>query len=205
MADDDFFDDIYGLETLDETAAHYAKFAKAYEQAMAENGYLTPGRTAAALIDSGADMGQPVLDIGCGSGLSGLALKAAGFVTIDGTDYSDAMLAEAQGKGLYRAFWQGDLSVPDAERADSYDTINAAGVINPGHAPPEALDNALAMLKSGGLFAFSLNDHAIAAHDYEGRVHMLLDGGWAELLHREYGEHMPGKDLKAWVYVLRKR
>lgn len=205
MPDDDFFDEIYGLETLDQTAAHYAKFAAAYEQAMADNGYLTPGRTAEALAACEADRSAPVLDIGCGSGLSGLALKAAGFETLDGTDYSDEMLEQARAKGLYRALWQGDLSVPDAERTESYDTINAAGVINPGHAPPEALDNALAMLKPGGLFAFSLNDHAVEARDYEGRLHMLLDGGWAELLHREYGEHMPGKDLKAWVYVLRKR
>lgn len=205
MTENDFFDDIYDLETLDQTAAHYAKFAAAYEKAMADNGYLTPGRTADALVQSGADRAAPVLDIGCGSGLSGLALKTAGFETVDGTDYSDAMLAEARGKGLYRALWQGDLSIPDAERADSYEAINAAGVINPGHAPPEALDNAMAMLKPGGLFAFSLNDYAIAARDYEGRVHMLLDGGWAELAHREYGDHMPGKDLKAWVYVLRKR
>jgi len=36
-------------------------------------------------------------------------------------------------------------------------------------------------------------------------VHILIDSGAAELMHREYGTHMPAKDLQAWVYVLKKR
>ena len=202
---EEFFDDIYHYTSLDETAAHYAKFAQAYEAAMEQGGYVTPGRCAGALDAAGADKTAPVLDIGCGSGLSGLALKTQGFLTLDGTDYSEEMLAQARGKNIYRALWQADLTRPDEERAESYDAINAAGVLNPAHAPPEALDNAMAMLRPAGLFVFSLNDHAISDGGYEGRIHMLLDAGFADLLHREYGDHMPAKDLKAWVYVLRKR
>lgn len=206
MADpEDFFDNIYNLTSLDETAAHYAKFAALYEQAMAAGGYVTPGRCAEALIASGADKSTPVLDIGCGSGLSGLALIQQGFAILDGTDFSQEMLDLARAKGIYRTLWQADLTQPDPERADSYDTINAAGVLNPAHAPAEALDNIMEMLRSGGLFAFSLNDHAIKDGSYEGRIHMLLDGGCADLLHREYGAHMPEQDLQAWVYVLRKK
>lgn len=124
---------------------------------------------------------------------------------LDGTDYAQEMLDQAQTKGIYRALWQADLTLPDPDRAESYHTINAAGVLNPSHAPPETIDNVIAMLRPGGLFAFSLNDHAIKDGSYEGRVHMVLDGGWAELMHREYGEHMPAQDLQAWVYVLKKR
>jgi predicted TPR repeat methyltransferase len=202
---EDFFKNIYQYTSLDETAAHYAKFATAYDDAMAAGGYVTPGRCAEALDAAGANKAAPVLDIGCGSGLSGLALKAQGFAILDGTDYSEEMLTEARGKNLYRTLWQADLTQSDETRAESYDTINAAGVLNPAHAPAEALDNVMAFLRPGGLFAFSLNDHAVADGSYEGRIHMMLDGGWADLLHREYGEHMPAKDLKAWVYVLQKR
>lgn len=202
---EDFFKDIYQYTSLDETAAHYAKFAKAYDDAMAAGGYVTPGRCAGALETAGANKSVPVLDIGCGSGLSGLALKAQGFLLLDGTGYSEEMLAEARGKNLYRTLWQADMTQSDEVRAESYDTVNAAGVLNPAHAPPEALDNIMGLLRQGGLFAFSLNDHAISDGSYEGRIHMLIDGGFADLLHREYGEHMPTKNLKAWVYVLRKR
>lgn len=202
---EEFFKDIYAYTSLEETAAHYAKFAQAYEEAMAAGGYVTPGRCAEALEGAGAEKTLPVLDIGCGSGLSGLALKAQGFEILDGTDYSQEMLEQARPKGIYRALWQADLTLPDPDRAETYDTINAAGVLNPAHAPPETLDNVMTMLRPGGLFAFSLNDHAVQDGSYAGRINMLLDGGWADLLHREYGEHMPAKDLKAWVYVLKKR
>jgi len=202
---EDFFKDIYHFTSLDQTAAHYAKFAADYEAAMTAGGYVTPGRCAEALIKSGADKASPVLDIGCGSGLSGLALKAQGFETLDGTDYSEEMLAEAKPKNIYRALWQGDLTQPEPERAESYDAINAAGVLNPAHAPAETLDNVMEMLRPGGLFAFSLNDHAVEDGTYEGRLHILIDCGAVELMHREYGTHMPAKDLKAWVYVLKKR
>lgn len=202
---DDFFKDIYHYTSLEQTAAHYAKFAADYEAAMEAGGYVTPGRCAEALVEAGADRASPVLDIGCGSGLSGLALKAQGFEILDGTDYSEEMLAQARPKNIYRALWQADLTEPDSERIESYEAINAAGVLNPAHAPAETLDNVMEMLRPGGLFAFSLNDHAVEDGTYEGRVHILIDSGAAELMHREYGEHMPAKDLKAWVYVLKKR
>ena len=200
-----FFDDIYGLTSLDQAAAHYAKFAEQYEAAMELGGYVTPGRCAAALAEAGADKSKPVLDIGCGSGLSGLALRAQGFEDLDGTDYSEEMLAQARPKGIYRTLWQADLTDPDPARAESYDTALAAGVLNPAHAPADTLNTVLAMLRPGGFFAFSLNDHAVADGSYEGVIHMLLDSVIVDLVHREYGEHMPAKDLKSWVYVLRKR
>ena len=202
---EDFFDAIYTLTEPHETAAHYARFASRYETAMAENGYVTPARCAAALAEIGADFGVPVLDLGCGSGLSGMALHTEGFQTIDGTDFSEEMLALAREKGIYRDLWQADLSQPAQDRAASYMAIVAAGVLNPAHVPAEAIDHILEMLQPGGLFVFSLNDHAIAAGGYNGRLNNHIDGGQVELLKRDYGEHMPGQGLKAFVYALRKR
>ena len=201
----DFFDRVYKLSDRREAEAHYAEFAPDYEAAMEAGGYVTPGRCAKVLAEHGAATGEPVLDVGCGSGLGAQALKGVGFETIDGTDFSAEMLAQAETKGLYRSLWQADLGDPQPDHGERYDTAMAAGVLNPAHAPATALDNVLEMVTSGGLFAFSLNDHAIADGSYEGRIHALIDGGTAELLMREYGDHMPGENLKAWVYLLRKR
>ena len=205
MADDgeDFFDEIYKLTGADQTAAHYARFADRYEAAMRENGYCTPARCAAALRASGVPPDTPVLDIGCGTGMSGEALREAGYATLDGTDFSAEMLTIAEGKGLYRRLWQGDLTALPGDLR--YGATVAAGVLNPAHAPASVLDDMLARLEPGGVFVFSLNDHAVADGSYEGRVHELLDAGGAELLAREYGDHMPGQDLKAWVLALRRR
>jgi len=42
------------------------------------------------------------MDLACGTGISGLALKAAGFTCIDGYDFVQAMLDRAAAKGIYR-------------------------------------------------------------------------------------------------------
>jgi len=203
MSGDDFFDNAYGLSNANETAAHYAKFADGYETTMRENGYTTPARCAEALRELGVPPGSAILDIGCGTGLSGEALRDAGYTMIDGTDFSAEMLAVARSKDLYRTLMQGDLDV--LPEGAMYGGAMAAGVFSPGHAPASVIDDVLARLDPQGVFVFSLNDHAIAEGSYEGRIHELLDAGGAELLFREYGEHMPKQDVKAWVLALRRR
>ena len=203
MSSDDFFDHAYGLKTAEETAAHYARFAETYETSMRENGYATPARCAEALREVGVKQDTPVLDIGCGTGLSGEALKSAGYDSLDGTDFASEMLTVARGKGLYRTLIEGGLDdLPDDAR---YGAAVAVGVFSPGHAPASLIDDVLERLEPGGIFVFSLNDHAIAEGSYEGRIHELLDAGGAELLSRDYGEHMPGQNVKAWVLALRRR
>ena len=78
-------------------------------------------------------------------------------------------------------------------------------MLNPGHAPAETLDAVLGVLPAGGSFVFSLNAHALADWTYEGRMSCWIDGGGAELVFKDYGEHLPKIDLKSMVYVLRKR
>ncbi len=145
-----------------------------------------------------------MLDIGCGTGLSGLALRAAGFVTLDGTDLSAEMLARASARGIYRRVFPGDAADPLPVAPGAYAAAAAIGVVNPGHAPPETIDAVLAILPPGGCFVFSLNDHALAEPAFPGHVERLLAEGAAELAFREHGPHLPGIGLAATVYVLRK-
>lgn len=200
---EDFFDRVYAITDAKDAAEHYAKFAGSYETAMQDNGYITPTRCAETLLTAGVDTATPVLDIGCGTGLSGGALNAAGFKTIDGLDFSAEMLAVAKQRGLYRTLSQDDLSA--ASYTKTYGAVVAAGVLSPGHAPASALDDILTVLEPEGVFVFSLNDHAIADGSYEGRIHEAVDCGTADIVSREYGPHMPGQGLMAWVFALRKR
>jgi predicted TPR repeat methyltransferase len=204
MAERRFLDEAYDLTDRQATAAFYGGWAASYDAEIADNGYATPARCAAALAARAADPAAPVLDIGCGTGLGGLALAAAGFGTIDGTDLSAEMLARARARGVYRRLFRGDLADPLPVGAGVYANAAAVGVVSPGHAPPETLDAVLAILPSGGCLVLSLNDHALADPAFPGRIDRLIADGAAELALREHGPHLPGIGLEATVFVLRK-
>ena len=204
-ADKGFLDRAYDLEGAEATKALYKDWAESYEAEVRANGYVTPARCAEALAGQVPDKAAPLLDLGCGTGLSGEAFKAAGFATIDGTDFSEEMLAYARRKpDLYRTLVRGDLTNPLPAKPGDYAHIAAVGVFSPGHGPPEMIDQVMALLPPGGCFVFSLNDHALADPDYEGRMRAVVEAGTAEIVFREYGDHLPKQDLKAAVCVLRK-
>lgn len=195
----------YGHKPGAEAVDFYDDWADSYDEELGAKGYVTPQRCAEALIAMGADPAQPILDIGCGTGVSGAALAAAGFTTIDGVDPSPEMLARARDKSIYRAVREIDPLAPLVAPEGAYVNAMAAGVLSPGLAPPEALDQIFEFLPAGGRLAFSLNDHAIADGAHLGRMTEIIDGGWVVLEFKEYGDHIPGTDLKSYVYVLKKR
>ncbi len=196
-------DKAYDLQNANATRAFYDEWAASYDAEIAENGYVTPSRCAKALANV-VDPGTPVLDIGCGTGLSGLALRATGFRTIDGTDLSPEMMTRAAERGIYRRLFPGDMNTPLPVELGSYTAAAAVGVINPGHAPPETIEAVLAILPPGGCFTFSLNDHALAEPAFPDKVEEMLGAGTATCLHRAHGPHLPGIGLEATVYVLQK-
>lgn len=204
MSQKTHLNNVYALDTSEKTQRFYDDWSATYDAEVAENGYVTPARAAVALADHLGDLSDPLMDLGCGTGVSGAAFRDAGFSTIDGTDFSPQMLEKARAKGVYRTLSQGDLSDPMPFGDGAYSLVAAIGVLNPGHAPPELFDQVMAKLPSGGLFAFSLNDHALADPSYEARLNDHVDCGYATLLFREYGEHLPKIDLKSNVYIVSK-
>jgi predicted TPR repeat methyltransferase len=204
MAETRFLDDAYAHEG-ESSAEYYDRWAPTYDAELAENAYATPARCAEALAEAGADRDAPVLDFGCGTGLSAAALRDAGFGTVDGWDVSAGMLEAARRRGLHRRLERIDPDGPLPTSEPPYAAIVAAGVIGPNVAPAATIDALLQLLPPGGLFVFSLNDHALADPAFDGRVAEWLDCGAAELVSRAHGDHIPGIDLGAVVYVLRKR
>ncbi|MCG6903069.1 MAG: methyltransferase domain-containing protein [Rhodobacter sp.] len=201
MTEKKFLNEVYDLASPDATRKLYDSWSASYDAEIAENGYATPARVAEALARHVADTSAPILDFGCGTGLSGVALKLAGFQVIDGADLSADMLKGAKAKGVYRKLWQVEAG---AQVPAGYGAITATGVIGVGAAPPEAFDQIMAALAPGGRFALSFNDHALADPVFEGKLHSYTDTGKARLLFQEYGTHLPGIDLKSNVYVFEK-
>ncbi|EEE37813.1 methyltransferase type 11 [Rhodobacteraceae bacterium KLH11] len=201
---DKFLKDTYDLKSAQETQEHYQRWAASYDTEVGSHTYVTPDRVAAALRPYVPDADTPILDYGCGTGLSGLALHKAGFRAIDGMDPTPEMLEGARIKGVYRTLIPFDIADPAPVEAGKYPVIAAIGVVGAGAAPPETFDLLMNALPRGGYLAFSFNDHTLADHAYTSRLNDWLDMGHARLLFREYGPHLVGMDMKSDVYVVDK-
>jgi predicted TPR repeat methyltransferase len=188
--------------SVEETMSLYQNWAETYDAELAQLGYMTPARLAAALAGH-LPADTALLDFGCGTGLSGAALKTAGFQTFDGTDITPEMLAKAEDRGIYRKLWQGTPGNVDVP-AETYGAIFAAGVISLGAAPAELMAVLLNILPKDGLLAFSYNDPTLQDQTYLDALDAVLVAD-AELLVREYGPHLTGKDMSSDVIILRKR
>jgi predicted TPR repeat methyltransferase len=178
-----------------------------YDRRMAEAGYEGPQRAASALAGLGAAREAPLIEFGVGTGLVGVALRSLGFTVLDGFEPDAEMrkwAAERPG-GIYRALYAWDWTAAPPAPADAYLNAAAIGILAPGYAPASVIDAGLKLIPSGGLFVFSLSDLARSEPDYLGRIRENLDCGYAEIAFREYGRFLPGADLNADIYVLRKR
>ena len=201
---DKFLDRVYGDVTPETSNEIYDAWAKTYEAEVGENGYATPRRLARALALHMPNPAEPILDFGCGTGLSGLALKEAGLTTFDGMDPSAEMLDRAREKSIYRRLTEIEITDPKPIPHDEYKAITAIGVIGTGAAPASTFDLVLNALPKGGLFGVSLNDHALSEKIYEAAMSRWLDTGAARLLFKKYGPHLPARNIKSNVYILEK-
>lgn len=199
-----FLNTAFTARDAGETRALYDDWAASYEAEVTAEGYATPARCAAALRKYVQETDVPVLDFGCGTGLSGQALRDAGFDVIDGVDLSPEMLAQAQDKAIYRSLTQikGGKTLPFADGA--YSLMAAVGAIGTGAAPAGMLHTLMRKLPKGGKLVFSLNDHTLKDPACEGALSEWTDCGAARLLMREDGPHLPGINLNATIYVIEK-
>ncbi len=117
--------------------------------------YRTPDALAALIARhlSPGPKSMTILDLGCGTGLAGVALKPLAKRMV-GLDLSPAMLAEAKRRKLYAELVEGDLVT--AKFASTFTLVVAADVLNYlGDLAPAfgAIDAAMA---PGSAFAFSI-------------------------------------------------
>jgi predicted TPR repeat methyltransferase len=92
-----------------EVAHRYDDWAKAYDDDLSAWSYQAPDRVAETLVVHHPEA-RSVLDVGCGTGLVGQALRARGFTgALRGLDISQSSLEVARRRGAYDSVDQADL------------------------------------------------------------------------------------------------
>jgi predicted TPR repeat methyltransferase len=201
-----FLDKAYQVRTDEETRALYDRWAEVYDEELGENEYRQPARCAQALAERLAPgPGVAVLDVGCGSGLSGIALHQAGYGAIDGCDFSTGMLKKAEATGIYRRLFEADLNRPPLDAGDgAYDAAACVGVFSTAHVRPDAIDEIVRVIRPGGFLVIGLNDNFYRSGGLAGKLDALEAGGLLTGRADELGEHIVGTGLTGWVIAARK-
>lgn len=147
----------YKLETPQDNKSYYDEFAETYDAEFAEAlGWEYPNAIASVFREHSTSDDLPIADIGCGTGLLAAALKCKPD-HIDGIDISQAMLAEARRKSLYRATILADLMGDVAPIMNDYGAVVSAGTFTSGHLGPEPLETLLCIARPGALFVIGVN------------------------------------------------
>ncbi len=205
MGKEDFFTRVYKLEKDKEIFDLYTEWADSYEQDVIQNGYKTPERCADDLANVTRDFTLPILDMGCGTGYSGLALQKAGFTNIDGTDINPSMLEMARSRKIYNNVYLGTIENPLPDHTSSYSVISAIGVIGSGAAPVGLLKEIVNTLVPEGYFVFSLNEHTLKDPVFNEAIEESVSEGVCDLVSKSIGPHLEKLNTTSAVFVLRKK
>ena len=79
-----------------------------------------------------SDKSIPVLDVGCGTGLTSHYLSDLGFQRFEGIDITPSMLERASARGIDRKLTEADITKPLDLATGSYEAIISSGAFTLG-------------------------------------------------------------------------
>ncbi len=160
-------DSVYSATTSEGLSAAYAAWAASYDSETAALGYLLPFLIAAWVARHvPADEG-PLLDAGCGTGLTGPQLKALGYADISGLDLSQEMLAVAATRNAYGELKQAVLGGPLPWPDGHFRAFFSTGVFTMGHAPASGLRELVRITRRGGHAIFTVRDQIFESGGFQ--------------------------------------
>ena len=196
-------DKVLNAKSLQDISEAYGVWAKTYDQDLLDNfGYQAPARSVDLLRKYLLNKEAVVLDAGCGTGLVGQLLVKAGRIQIDGADYSESMLAEAQSKQCYQNLQQVDLNQPLDYETASYDAVICIGTFTLGHVQPKALREMVRVTKTGGVICFTVRDEFWLKSDFGRLLNELEQSGQVELIELQTIDYIFSEGSKCKLILL---
>ena len=136
---------------------YYDNYARSYDQALVEKLLYQAPHLVAEALRRHCHTNPLILDVGCGTGLSGAAVHQ--FTKgLDGVDLSPKMIAKATTRGIYDTLEVADIYSLDKPK-DLYDGIIAAGVFEHIGDPERIFNLARKFLKPSGCFVFTAEEN----------------------------------------------
>ena len=148
-----------------------------------------------------------ILDVGAGTGLVGEELCKKNFTNLDALDASQALLNEAEKKGVYKQFFV-DVLGPNRrlQLADnSYDAAIAAGVFTLNHVKAEgAMDEMARVVRPGGLVCFTIREDVMSKleYGYQDKMEQLCrEQVWKLVSYSKEQYHSKNDCMKCFLYI----
>ncbi len=168
-------DGAYQLTDSDSHRAYYDSWSPSYNSDFADpSGYILPQQLVPKFLERAGPEDSPVLDIGCGTGLVGIAFAESG-ITIDGMDISNGMLSEAKRTGAYRDLFQADLTDTSSLPKSRYGGLVSCGTFTIGHLGPDYLETTLQMARPGALCAIAVNQLHFDTEGFSSMLDSLVE------------------------------
>ena len=165
--------EVFGAGGREDLIRAYAGWAECYDQDTLSLDLRGPEIVAAMAARHLRDRASPILDAGAGTGRVGELLAILGYDHLVALDLSEAMLARARERGVYRELRQGALGGPLAFADGTFAAVVAAGVFTAGHAPPDSFDELLRVTRRGGLLIFTLATPAYERGGFKDKLDAL--------------------------------
>lgn len=179
--------------STDDVETEYDALADRYDGELTSWGWDTP-EICAQMLKAHLGATGPIVDVGCGTGLSGEHMRALGLQPIDGVDISRKSLALAKQKDVYRELSRCDLLQPLPWPADHYAGVCCSGVLsNIPHV--SFLQELQRIVRPGGIIVCSHRDDLAKIDSFEQRLHDISSaGGWVIVESRPSLPYLHGRD-----------
>ncbi len=166
----------------DEVRRFYDEWADRYDVDLADWDYRAPARLTAMLVEFG-DATADALDAGCGTGLSGRALRAGGCTgRLVGIDVSVPSLERAAASGAYDEVQQGDLNRSLAFDDGRFGLLACVGVLTYVPDVERCWREFARVVQPGGVIACSQRDDIWRERHCDDVLDRLTTDGVVEVL-----------------------
>lgn len=193
----------------DAVAQVYDDFAADYEQTTNEWGYEAPTVAAQLLQTYRVAADEPLLDAGCGTGLTGVTWKQAGYTSITGIDISADSLTKAAKTDAYTATLSHNLNDPLPFDNDTFAAVLCIGVLTYVPNLSQVLAEFARVCRNNGLVVFTQRDDLYRDRNCATLFAKLESAGmWKRLYQSEPRPYLPhhpdyGDKIHTYYFVYR--